>query len=63
MFDYFDDPRAGRFRQLAVAALLSRADGLEATDRNLFLGNWLPLMEEENQRVQKGNQGVQARGM
>ena len=63
MFDYFDDPRAGRFRQLAVAALLSRADGLEETDRNLFLGNWLPLMTEEQGRVEQRQQGTNARGI
>ena len=63
MFDYFDDPRAGRYRQLAVAALLSRADGLEETDRNLFLGNWLPLMTEEQGRVESRQQGTQARGI
>jgi hypothetical protein len=63
MFDYFDDPRAARYRQLAVAALLSRADGLEATDRNLFLGNWLPLMAEEMEKDQSTAQGTQARGI
>lgn len=63
MMDYFDDPRAARYRQLAVAALLSRADGLEETDRNLFLGNWLPLMAEEQEKGQGTSQGIQARGL
>lgn len=63
MFDYFDDPRAARYRQLAVAALLSRADGLEETDRNLFLGNWLPLMAQEISGEEKPKQGLQARGL
>jgi hypothetical protein len=63
MMDYFDDPRAARYRQLAVAALLSRADGLEDTDRNLFLGNWLPLMKEELGASADTNQAIQARGL
>lgn len=63
MFDYFDDPRAGRYRQLAVAALLSRADGLELSDRNLFLGNWLPLVNEELSSTGSTQQGTQARGL
>jgi len=63
MFDYFDDPRAARYRQLAVAGLLSRADGLEDTDRNLFLGNWLPLMKEEMGASADTNQAIQARGL
>jgi hypothetical protein len=63
MMDYFDDPRAGRYRQLAVAALLSRADGLEETDRNLFLGNWLPLMKQEIGADDDAKQGSQARGL
>ena len=63
MMDYFDDPRAARYRQLAVAALLSRADGLEETDRNLFLGNWLPLMKEEISNSADTTQATQARGL
>lgn len=63
MLDYFDDPRAARYRQLAVASLLSRADGLNATDRNLFLGNWIPLMEEEQRAVEGTQQATQGRGI
>ncbi len=63
MFDYFDDPRAARYRQLAVASLLSRADGLELSDRNLFLGNWLDLMDEETHSEQRVSQGSQSRGI
>lgn len=63
MFDYFDDPRAARFRQLGIAALLSRADGLEASDRALFLGNWLDLVREEDENTLRAQQGTQARGL
>jgi len=63
MMDYFNDPRAAKFRQLAVASLLSRADGLNLTDRNLFLGNWIPLMNEEQSGLASDTQGTQARGL
>lgn len=63
MFDYFDDPRAGRYRQLAVAALLARQSGLSLTARNLFLGNWLPLMQEESEATDSTKQGSQGRGI
>jgi hypothetical protein len=63
MMDYFDDPRAARYHQLGIAALLSRADGLELSDRNLFLGNWLDLMREEQSSTESTQQGTQARGL
>ena len=63
MFDYFDDPKAARYRQLAVAAILARQSGLSETDRNLFLGNWLPIMEEANAKSESTSQGNQARGI
>jgi hypothetical protein len=63
MLDYLDDPRAARYRQLAESTLLARAEGLNETDRNMFLGNWLPLMAQEmNNRLSTG-QGSQARAI
>ena len=35
--DYLDDPRAARYRQIAEASLLAKAEGLSETDRNMFL--------------------------
>ncbi len=63
MFDYFDDPRASKYRQLAVASLLARQSGLSETDRNLFLGNWLPIMQEEISTQGSATQGTQAKGI
>lgn len=63
MMDYFDDPRAARYRQLAIASLLARADGLEESDKNLFLGNWLPLISEEQAKNLSTTQAAQARGL
>lgn len=63
MFDYFDDPRAARYRQLAVSSLLARQSGLSATDRNLFIGNWLPLLQEETDATLGTQQATQARGL
>lgn len=63
MFDYFDDPRAARYRQLAVASLLGRQSGLSATDRNLFLGNWLDIINEETTDAGLSQAGNQGRGL
>ena len=63
ILDYFDDPRAARYRQLAVSSLLARQSGLSETDRNLFIGSWLPLMAEEQEKQQSTSQGAQARGL
>jgi hypothetical protein len=63
MFDYFEDPRAARYRQLAVASLLGRQSGLSATDRNLFLGNWLPIMNEETTEQGMSQTGNTSRGI
>jgi len=63
LLDYFNDPRAPRFRQLAIAGLLSRADGLEQSDRSLFLGNWLDLIREEQDSTESNSQATQARGL
>jgi len=63
IMDYFDDPRATRYRQLAIASLLARQSGLNETDRNLFIGNWLPLVAEEQQKTASTQQGTQGRGL
>jgi len=62
ILDYFDDPRAARYRQLAVSSLLARQSGLSEMDRNLFIGNWLPLVAEEQAKQQSTTQGAEARG-
>ena len=61
MLDYFDDARAPRYRQLAIASLLARQAGLSETDRNLFLGNWIPLMRESANGSLDAQQASQAR--
>lgn len=63
MLDYFDDPKGSKYRQLAVASLLARQSGLSETDRNLFIGNWLPLLSEEMSAQMSTQQGSQARGV
>lgn len=63
ILDYFDDPRAARYRQLAVSSLLARQSGLSESDRNLFVGSWLPLVAEEQAKQQFTAQGAQARGL
>jgi hypothetical protein len=63
MFDYFEDARAARYRQLAVASLLARQSGLSTTARNLFLGNFLQLMKEETASQSEVTQGDSGRGI
>lgn len=63
VMDYFDDPRATRYRQLAISSLLSRQSGLSDTDKNLFIGNWLPLVQQEEGASMDKQQGTQARGL
>jgi hypothetical protein len=63
MFDYFEDPRAARYRQLAVASLLARQSGLSATDRNLFLGNWMAILNEETTEQGLSQAGNSGRGI
>ena len=56
------DARQPMFAQKFVSHLLGTQDGLSATQRNIFIGDWLALMNEQ-QRVQLSTQqGVQARG-
>ncbi len=61
--DFFDDPRAARYRQLFIATLLGAQSGLSEQDRNLFLGNFLPRTREEQSTVRGEDQGVAARGV
>src|ERR1700677_987012 len=60
MFDFADDARAGSKRQQFVAHLLGAAEGLTATEIDIFLSNFnaLSLSPLERQiQLQQGNQG------
>ena len=55
------DPRAGVYAQRFAAHLLGAQDGLTATQRNIFLANFLTLMGETQRTPQQQAQGVSAR--
>ena len=55
------DVRQALFQQKFVAHLLGAQDGLTATQRNIFIGEWLALMGETGRNQLTTQQGVQAR--
>jgi hypothetical protein len=56
------DARQPMFAQKFVSHLLGTQDGLTATQRNIFIGDWLALMTEQQRSQMSAQQGVQARG-
>jgi hypothetical protein len=56
------DARAGQFLAKGVAHLLGAQDGLTALQRNIFLGNWLDVMNQQGREQLATQQGAQARG-
>jgi len=61
MMDFYDDPRAPRYRQMFIATLLGAQSGLKEADRNLFLGHFLDLHREIMANQGKEQQGIQSR--
>jgi hypothetical protein len=55
------DVRQAVFQQKFVSHLLGAQDGLTATQRNIFIGEWLALMGEAGRNQLTTQQGVQAR--
>ena len=56
------DARQAQFAQKFVSHLLGAQDGLTATQRNIFIGEWLALTSEAGRSQLSTQQGVQARG-
>lgn len=61
MFSYADDARAQYANQKFVANLLSSAEGLTATELNVFLGNWEQVTGQPLVNSSNLQQGTQAR--
>jgi hypothetical protein len=55
------DARAPIFLGKFASHLLGNQDGLSATQRNIFLGNWLDLMGQQSREQLATQQGAQAR--
>ena len=60
---FSDDPRFGLANQKFVASLLSIAEGLDSTSRNIFLNNWQLVTGQPIENVNKLQQGDQMRGV
>lgn len=56
------DARAAVFLGKFTSHILGAQDGLTATQRNIFLGNFLPLLTEQSRENISVQQGAQARG-
>ena len=57
------DARMPIFRQMFLSHLLGAQDGLDATKRNIFLGNWLDVVAEAARKQTSVSQGAAARQM
>jgi hypothetical protein len=56
------DQRVPLFGQRFISHLLGAQDGLSATQRNIFIGNWLDLITEPGRAQTAMQQAVAARG-
>jgi hypothetical protein len=55
------DVRQAIFQQKFISHLLGAQDGITATQRNIFIGDWLALMGETGRNQLTTQQGIQAR--
>lgn len=60
---FADDPRFGLANQKFIAQLLSTAEGLDETQRNIFLQGWQQNSGQPVTNNDRLQQGTQARGM
>jgi len=63
MWLFADDPRFGVANQKFVSQLLSTVEGLDETQRNIFLQGWQQNTGQPVVNADKTSQGFQARGM
>lgn len=62
MWLFADDPRFGTANQKFVSQILSSAEGLSETQRNIFLQGWSQNSGQPVSNADKMSQGYQARG-
>ena len=60
MFLFADDPRASWAAQKFVSHILSAQDGLDATQKNIWLKNWSAITGQPIINQLKASQGVQS---
>jgi len=63
MFEFADDPRSIGSRQKFIASLLGAAEGLTATEINIFLNQWQAISGSPLEKQIQLQQGNQARGV
>ncbi len=61
IFAMVDDARAQIYRQRGAALLLSKAEGLSETQKNIFMQLWLARSVENTTTMLRAQQGVQGR--
>ena len=61
-FLYTQDTRFAEINQKFIATLLGAQQGLDSTQRNIFLGQWYSMMSDEGMVGLNNQQGTQARG-
>lgn len=62
MFLYSDDYRFGYANQKFVTSLLAANEGLTETEINIFLNNWQNITGQPLEKINRLQQGTQARG-
>ena len=63
MWSFADDPRFQIANQKFVSQLLSTAEGLDETKKNIFLQGWQAIVGQPIENAARMQQGGQARGM
>lgn len=58
---FSNDPRFPIFNQKFISNLLGAQEGLDDTQRNIFLGNWLEITKQAERAGTKTQQGIAAR--
>jgi hypothetical protein len=58
-----DDARAQTYRQRGMAALLSKAEGLDQTQKDVFMQQWMARGSEQASIIQRTQMGTQVRGI
>lgn len=58
-----EDQEAARYRQIGVAGILARAEGLTETQRNAYIQQWMARGVENSAITLRVQQGSQARGI
>lgn len=61
--EFFDDPRAKEWQQRFALSLLGVSEGLDDTQKNLFLGNYLTTLKQDIRASAGSQQAMQARAV